>query len=464
MTQNVTFDPLSRARVVARPAIAEVMSWKTGRFWDVAKLIGSRRYDVVLKLRNAIADEYLAGRIRFVCPGCQVPVYLVAGPTKSFFFRHRVENGSCPAVTRDLLTASDIRARKYKGVQESEAHKRLKRLIMRSLVADLRIALPAEERTWRAVDDPRTYRRPDVSAVFEGVGLAFEGQLSTTFLSVVAERRAFYRAEGGLLVWVLSRFSPDYRRMTEDDILFSNNSNVFVVDEDTALASETEGRFVLRCWYRVPSERSESGGSVWAQKVVPFDALTRDVGGQRLFLVDVEGEERQALTAWRGEASDEQLREAFFNFWRRPLDWPAEERNAAWAWLRQQLESRGLELPAYHFSEPGFANLWRALMSAKAGKPDGWKYKSLVEVAHHLFEVWPGYLTLFSKALRTYGNLDLLAEQDTSGKWKPKVERLRASLDAGEPTFQPSYKSKRLIVFMFPELAPKPQADDQRAA
>ena len=36
---------------------------------------------------------------------------------------------------------------------------------------------------------------------------------------------------GRCLIWVLPRFDPTYRRLTEDDILFTNNHNVLVVNE-----------------------------------------------------------------------------------------------------------------------------------------------------------------------------------------------------------------------------------------
>jgi hypothetical protein len=53
-------------------------------------------------------------------------------------------------------------------------------------------------------------------------------------MDVVLSRKEFYRAERAALVWVLPFFHPSYRRMTDDYILFGNNSNVFVVDEKSA--------------------------------------------------------------------------------------------------------------------------------------------------------------------------------------------------------------------------------------
>jgi hypothetical protein len=132
-----------------------------------------------------------AGKPRLVCSICHTPVYIVASTCKAFFFRHRSENGSCPAVTRSFETQDEIRARQYAGVQESEAHRRLKRLLLRSISADQAFSELAEEKTWRATTGIAALRRPDVSCSFGELRLAFEAQLSTTFLSVVIGRRTF---------------------------------------------------------------------------------------------------------------------------------------------------------------------------------------------------------------------------------------------------------------------------------
>ncbi|HQR91416.1 MAG TPA: hypothetical protein PLH31_19515, partial [Caulobacter sp.] len=60
-----------------------------------------------------------------------------------------------------------------------------------------------------------------------------EAQLTTTFLDVVIGRKTFYRAEGGLLVWVLPHFDPAYRQLTVDDLLFNNNADVLILDRES---------------------------------------------------------------------------------------------------------------------------------------------------------------------------------------------------------------------------------------
>lgn len=167
------------------------------------------------------------------CAICGTAVYIVSSPDKAFFFRHRVEDGCCPAQTRDGLSEDDIRTMKYKGAQESEAHRRLKALIERSLVADPRFQGVLAEKVWRGQRDPASLRRPDIQARLDDLRIAFEAQLTTTFLDVVIGRKTFYRAEGGLLVWVLPHFDPAYRQLTVDDLLFNNNADVLILDRES---------------------------------------------------------------------------------------------------------------------------------------------------------------------------------------------------------------------------------------
>ncbi len=65
---------------------------------------------------------------------------------------------------------------KYHGAQESDAHRRMKVLLERSLRADPRASDIHQEKTWRAAGRPTSYRRPDVQALYDGVRLAFEAQ------------------------------------------------------------------------------------------------------------------------------------------------------------------------------------------------------------------------------------------------------------------------------------------------
>lgn len=305
MVGNTTVDPLAWASAVTKPEIDVVRNPRTGDVLNVQRLIRAFRYERAILLRQRLKALVKRDEARLVCATCGVPVYLACSATKRFFFRHRHEDGSCPAVTRTGLSEADIRAMKYRGAQESAAHKRIKELLLRSLAADPRIKDVAPERTWKASEGLTGLRRPDVSARTDASRLAFEVQLSTTFMDVVLSRKEFYRAERAALVWVLPFFHPSYRRMTDDDILFGNNSNVFVVDESTAAASEAAGTFIMTCWYREPVIQGDKIVDEWVERMVRWDEITVDVDRQIIVVFDYAEEaarlrEELRHPAWKG--------------------------------------------------------------------------------------------------------------------------------------------------------------------
>ncbi len=456
----ITLAPGVPARAVEAPQIRELLSLRTGRFLDAPSLIRRHRYDRIIRLRNMLLEAMRSRRPRLVCSLCRVPAYLVSSTTKAFFFRHAEEDGSCPAVTR-TFPELDLRARKYAGLTESEPHRRLKRLLMRSIAADPAFADGAEEKHWRASVPGLGPRRPDVSATFNGLRLAFEAQLSTTFLSVIVGRRTFYRAEGALLVWVLASFDPGRRRLTEDDIVFPNNSNALVVDEETAAQSEAMGRFRIRCWHPVPGSEDQ-----WRSAIVDFAALTLDAGGQRAFLVDVAGEEAtlrakaladqeaaQAALQADKAARDDALRSQFIDYWRSP--WPSrggfEDRMAAWAAFHDRFTAIGIRFPTY--SGDGDLERWmRMVITARTGVPEGWNYRNLPEVAHHLHDQFPGRLLPFFRMLNHYGHAETLKSQDRTGNWQAKAKLTADEIRAGSTRYATVCEWDDLLAFLFPEL------------
>lgn len=183
---NVTVDPLAPATPVDDPEIAEIIDLDTGEILDTKRFIADFRYGDLVAHRLQMREALRKRKPTHACAICGTPAYLVANLRKRFFFRHCDEDGSCPAITR-TLTEAEIRARKYHGLRESEAHKRIKRLIERSLRADpsFHTETIQAEKYWRSESDPTKWRRPDVQASSAQRRFAFEAQLSTTFLDVV---------------------------------------------------------------------------------------------------------------------------------------------------------------------------------------------------------------------------------------------------------------------------------------
>ncbi|KWV51989.1 hypothetical protein AS026_05310 [Rhizobium altiplani] len=459
---NVTFDPLATALAVDDPAISELLDFDTGEFLDARAWIGGQRYEELIAERVNVRER-LAKNPRFRCSLCSVLSYLVSNQHKRFFFRHMTEDGSCPAETRSPLSREEILARKYDGIGESEPHKRIKRMIVRSLEADPSYSGILAERQWRSSQDPRSRRQPDVQATGPSGRIAFEVQLSTTFLDVVAGRRSFYREEGALLAWVMGGFDPEYRRLTTDDLLFSNNSNILVVDDETASISELQRKFHVRCHFRRPVRDGDQLVDRWEASVVPFGSLACELDMQRCWHFDYEGQAAAIRAAIEQElhkreaAATDKVRNDLFSFWvtRLPHTQLDEEGVRAWASLRQAFFAREIALPALPDDSSSFVALMNGLASAREGRPVGWSFQHLVQVAHRIADGYPEHVAAFGHAIRHFARQKTIETQDHTGKWKRRAEGIGRSLRAGEPDFAPEPNSIDLAGFLIPGLKEK---------
>lgn len=480
MVGNTTIDPRAWAEAVKKPEIDEVRSLRSGFSLDVRRLIRAFRYEQAILLRQKLKSLVNRDESRLVCATCGVPVYLACSTTKRFFFRHRHEDGSCPAVTRTDLTEADIRAMKYRGAQESAAHKRVKALVLRSLSADPRFAEVRPEKTWRSSEGLSGLRRPDVSARVENLRLAFEVQLSTTFLDVVLSRREFYRAERAALVWLLPNFHPNYRRMTDDDILFGNNSNIFVVDESTAVASEIAGAFILKCWHRMPVIDEDRIIDEWVERLVRWDEVKVDVDLQTVVAFDYSLEAAKLLEQIKAAkhakiaaqkfaaeqakvAREDELREQVLRF---VLDSHDDDDymgpHAKWLALNARLLAINCGLEGKYPSILTVSRLVHLIESARLGKPVGFKYKTLAEIGHHLFHQHPDLLLGYGFMLRAFETKNILDRDDRTGRWAAKVrdERHNFLID---PKYKMAEDEERLLAFLSKGASRKPRmANDNR--
>lgn len=435
---------------VADPQIDEVLDLETGEYLQAATLIGSD-YGELMQLRMSLRTDIASGLPKYGCALCGVPVYLVRrAQTEHFFFRHQLEDGRCPAQTRGALSEEEILARKYDGAKESRLHQRMKEWIVHSLKADPTFSEVQSEATWKSVGGKR-WRRPDVRAKYGDLPVAFEVQLSTTFIRVIAERRHFYLSEGGLLFWVFGRFEESDRRLTEDDVFYNNNRNAFVVSDETAAASVQAGQFQLDCHWCNPA--AAAGPLEYGR--VAFSQLTLDQSSQRAFYFDFDGE-LLALRAREREtrlAMDVPLRARFDSFWLTYMTDGTQD-DATWLSLRRELKDRGVALPRFlgQFSQRQLLN---ALYSAREGRPVGFGFGTFIEVAHWIASSHKGYLRAFRQALEVYGRAEQLRSEDQTGKWRDKVSRYRPKLQANDPAYTSINPYPELTSFLFPELAPQ---------
>ena len=119
---------------VDNPEIQEVINLVTGDLLPVQEVTGSD-YPKLETLRMELAEANASNNLLFACPICMVGVYLscVRKDEKRFFFKHRTENGNCPAITRGELTKEEIEARKYNAAKKTKRTFDTKKLLWKVL-------------------------------------------------------------------------------------------------------------------------------------------------------------------------------------------------------------------------------------------------------------------------------------------------------------------------------------------
>ncbi|MGZ8176278.1 MULTISPECIES: DUF6035 family protein [Methylobacter] len=411
-----------------------------------------------------------------VCSLCGAAVQLVClnDKNRTFYFRHNPEeeDRGCPVSTKGQYSADQINAMKYNGAKESLAHQHLKELLRKSILADASFESPPKvERVWKAMDR-KAWRKPDVQATSKDYKLAFEIQLSTTFLSTIVDRRDFYRAENGYLLWIFQKFNPSRTRRSEEDIFYNNNSNIFIVSQHTLERSKEYSRLALECWYPIPQLHNGQICDEWQHQYVFIDELIFDQTTQQIYFYDYEAERanlEQSLIAERTRLEqkliDEQyaeIRESFINFWKKHGGISSKAGHNEWKVLRATFKTRGVELPEFYDSTP-FNGVISIILSAKYGYPVGYSVNTLIEVTNPAFNHYKSYLYIFGKTLNLYGHAEILKVQDTKGTWKRRTETIyRAMFEnkEAEKNWQviphPEYIRERqfdnLILFLLPEL------------
>lgn len=455
----------SPSLTVRRPQVQVVLESTTGLERHVEDVIGTE-FDKLMELRLAVKTSIKQGEPRYLCAECFTPVYLCRRRvTQHFFFRHTVEDGRCTAITRGQLSQDEIKARKYNGAKESLLHRQIKQWLDESLRASGRFLDIAQEERWTGRVKGE-WRKPDVTATLGELKIAFEVQLSTTFLDVIAERRLFYLKEGGLLFWVFARFDDDGRRLTMDDVFYNNNQNAFVISEETRDASRTAGDFLIDCiWTPPPSADSHEPRFHLLRERVSFDQLSFDTQKQQAFYFDYASARSQVLAA---EAADRASWPAQFEEWwlevadRYPslYDQMNELRffpeNVPRHWGNgQMLTDTPLRFYGKELRLP--VAMLDAFYSAKHGRPIGIQRKQFIEVAHYLVQTSPRYLPWFRKALMVYDRGSLLKDQDKSGKWARRVKAYKADMRVAPDDYAPDQTHQRLFEYLFPELCPLPE-------
>lgn len=129
--------------------------------------------------------------------------------------------------------------------------------------------------------------------------MIFEIQLSTTFLSVIEERQSFYKNENVFVLWVLKSFQSDddLRKFTENDVIYSNKQNAFILDNESLTKCELEKDLVFKCYFKKYSiDKNEVIGE-WHCNFITLNDLIFDNESKKVFFFesDLDKKEKEEL-------------------------------------------------------------------------------------------------------------------------------------------------------------------------
>lgn len=424
----------------------------TSDWLTVDQVIGAADYATVV--RDIRIDERLKAlddKPRYVCPLCGDAMFLAKARVHEkdphrFYFRHVRNESAC--VGTQTLSERQLNAMRFNGAKEGLLHIRFKERVVESLQADPRFDTTLLEARWESVDRMR-WRKPDVQTNYGGQHIAFEVQLSTTYLHVICERMKFYRDNNGALLWLFRDLDFEAYRQAEDDILYSNNSNAFRVTDQTVTLSKAKKRFALECSW-IHSEATATGVTErQLSAVVFFDELKFDMGkngAPRAYYFDCEGER---LGAERSVPAV-RLRSRFETFW---LAGP--KMDDEWQSLRSTMAAFGVELPMWPRTD-GFEQLLNTLYSVKHGRMVGFRYSNMPfpELTHYLADKRKGFLRVFHWALAAFDRIQLVKEQDRTQNLEEKVGRYRSKLKGHDQAFALDPNLRSVVRFLFPEIRP----------
>lgn len=452
--------------LVDEPLIEYVLDQAIGQESKAREYVFESERDVA-KIRLRVFDAIKRNEPNIICAACHTPVYPRKNcKTGKFHFAHVSENDEniCPYnERRGRLDTTRIDAMRYNGQKEGPDHKRIKHLLRVSIDADSLFDhdKTREEKNWYGSTDEKKWRRPDIAATRilenDSQQIAFEIQLSSTYLKVIAERRLFYLQDSALLFWIFKDANLIDSRQYQDDLFYNNNSNLFVVDEETAHLSKEQGKLIFRCCYYEPVLEGATIKDSPRERFVCFDELTIDIEQQRVYWFNYENEKEKLIK--------EGLRRRYENLW---INAHRDDQDNA----ENEYNSIKQEFSLYHIIIPDYQKKYlikdftQVVFSAKYGKPFLANFRSLLEIANFFYQTRSRrrFLFYFGRVLEYYKTWDKLLVQDecaakkkkSTGKqhisWKEKGTIIGKKIKENDPEFIQDRSFDNLFLFLFPNI------------
>jgi competence CoiA-like predicted nuclease len=240
----------------------------------------------------------------FTCYYCKQKIRIRGGNTRGanrkediFHFAHLNDSDDCHIKTNNVYTKDEVDRIKYNGAKESILHQKIKGNIAEFLNINLEVKkeifnIEVEKIIRNQVS--KSWKKPDINAYFLGKRMAIELQLSTTWLSVITQRQEFYKNEGIYIFWVFHSFDEDdyQRKLTINDVVYTNNQNAYIFDEETYELSKKENDLILKCYFKTYFRNEMALEEYWENEFIKLSDLTFDDKTFKVFYRDTEQQKR----------------------------------------------------------------------------------------------------------------------------------------------------------------------------
>jgi hypothetical protein len=236
-------------------SIGAVLNLQTGELLEAEELFSKpeQREAEIFQLRTSLEEYRQRDEALYVCIYCKHPVGIRGRKNRQhYYFAHTRDGDDCHIKTGTQLSREQIQCIKYNGVKESEKHQWLKGQLANLLEQDPLVQQVDIEKVYRDTTISNAWKKPDILARLADKSIAFELQLSTTFLSVIVSRALFYKEHKVFLIWIFSDFSieNDMQKFTQKDVYYTNYFQVYVFDKEAQQQSMHDNQLVLKCYYQ----------------------------------------------------------------------------------------------------------------------------------------------------------------------------------------------------------------------
>ena len=284
--------------------ITEVLNFETGEPIDANDFF-KKPLDELTVLRSELQKAIEGFREPlFTCFYCKQKIRIRGGISKTnkskseiFHFAHLKDSEDCHIKTKNLFTKDEVNRIKYNGVKESILHQTIKNQIADCLrLNEYNKREISNVQVEKVIRDKveKEWKKPDVNAFFTDKHIAIELQLSTTWLDVITRRQQFYKEQGIYIFWIFHTFNlnDDVRKLTYNDVVYTNNQNAYVFDKETYELSLAENDLILKCYYKSYFRNYRELCERWECSFIKLSDLTFDEKSYRIYFHNSEEQKK----------------------------------------------------------------------------------------------------------------------------------------------------------------------------